>query len=918
MSAGQDASVNAPQFQGDAVLKQEADPRTSEQSTRTERVVDPRQRNVATASDPLGVLSTFNTAMQDTVFSVGKVLAAIPYLHHYKVQVAGSPPTEAVLLGHSSSVSIGARSSTLLPPGSQVCLYKPPGYPLPVILGCLPALSTNDKYNVAQILQLGSNIQVRSQDGYRQLTKLKDNGNINHYGAGRPLDGNVFEHSVVTETGIGFLIDSFQAALSVNEGCGLFLNWWDSYTKLTGQQLDFQSYAEHVMQRYDEGENLYIRGNIVYPWESTGYYKHGEDFTTQVEPKDYQTKKDKPYGYYDLPEDSLDLAPIYRYMEYGGYLGQGYTRMLMKPAKEDGKRQYSKSDDPDYGLWQESIALDGSYTMRSAKSVYIGKYILIPIPKREKTPEDQKDGDDAREDNYKFSGEFGGGDEHKVKDVKVEGDDAHLRRVSGVLDLLAYNYNWKSTHPFYYHKKDYKFKDESELSKLEKAQDKLDYDNTSKFGYLKEPKNKELKIDTRYNEVKYYQSMSFLTFLEDGGVALGDGYGSQISMTGGKMRLEAPNDIMILPGARSITLCDEMFVRARNNIELSSTKKDIRLKAEVNMQLLSGNGGSGGMLLESKSSGSSHIYQDLYGDQVYGTGIVLLAKKADIGVLSKNVYIRSGAAEQKGSITLDAAQGEKDLVCYSKSMNIFNSRGVNIWHSPQGEDGGSFNANHRFSKSVSMISGHCIVEKWIAVAQGGVVAKKGIFSQQSIAAVGKMGQKGGGMVGDTSKGNFSSSISKFTSVADEALKKLRALGDPVWKSSFKTPWYQSPYLLGNSTLIEKYMGFSFNDRKEGPGYDLDATWGLLESRWQQYVRLGIASGGSTWTEKKVKYQGADLYPFPGRQLWKSGATFQELEKLNMYDAGSNYSKDRGDSYEDPELADFKPKKADGTYKLIDP
>ena len=913
--------TGSPRFQSSDIFKQERDPLTEQQVLRETRAAAPAQRNVAVQEDPLGTSSLYSTALQDTVFFMGQVVCALPHLHHYKLQLSGGAMVEAALMGLSSNVGIGARQSDLITPGSAVCVYKPPGFSMYVILGCVPGLCTNDKFNSAQILQLGSNTIARSQEGYKQILKLKDNGRINSFGSGRPLDGNVFEHSIVTETGISFLLDAYQAALSVNESCGLFLNWWDSYTKLTGQQIDIQSYADHIMQRYDEGENLYIRGGIIYPWEATGNYKHGIDFTTQNSPSDYQTKKDKPYGYYDLPAGEEDLAPIYRYMEYGGYLGQGYTRMLMKPAKEDGKRQFSKSDDPDYGLWQESIALDGSYTMRSAKSVYIGKYILIPIPKREKMPEDQKDGDDARKGNYKFSNEFGGGDPHKVKDIKVEGKGPHLLRVSGVLDLLAYNYNWKNTHPFYYHKKDYKFWDESELEDLEKAQSQLDYDSPKEFGYLKEPNKETLKIDNRYNEVNYYQSMSYLTFLEDGGVALGDGYGSQITMTGGKIRLEAPNDIMIMPGARAITYCDEMFVRARNNIEFSSTDKDVRFKSENNMQFVSGNSGSGGMLFESKSTSSSHIYKGLtggkglYGDQVIGSGIVFLAKKSDVGVLAKNVYIRSGAAEQKGNITLDGAQGEKDIVCYSKAMNIFNSQGLNIWHSPQGQEGGAFNASHRFGKEVCVISGHCIVEKWICNYDGGLISKKSVVSAGNVVAVKKMAQRGGGPLGKSDM--VANDIANTLTACQVAAKKHLSFGEPLWNGVIKAKYYETPTLLGNKELITDNMGFSFNDRPSGPGYNLQATWGLIESRWQQYVRLNIASGGTAWTEKSVKYQNNELYPYPGKKLWKEGQKFQQLEKLNMFDTTKKYSKDRPTDYEEPELAEFIAKKADGTYKLID-
>ena len=724
----------------------------------------------------------------------------------------------------------------------------------------------------------------------------------------------MFEHAITTETGISLLMDSFQAALSISEGCGLFLNWFDNYAKLTGFQLDLESYSDHIKQRYDEGENVYIRGNIVYPWEAVGSYTHGNDFSTKNEPKEYQTDKKKPYGFYDLPEGEEDLAPIYRYMEYGGYLGQGYTRMLMKPAKEDGKRRYSESDDPDYGLWHESVALDGSYTMRSAKSVYIGKYALIPIPKRKKLVEDQEEGDDARLDNYKFSGVFGGETDHKVKDFQIEGKEHHLLRVSGVLDLLAYNYNWKSTHPFKYHENDYKYPEESDLSGIRVAQAKLDYSDTSDLGYLKEPDKETLKIDDRYSDVDYYQSMSFLTFLEDGGVALGDGYGSQLTMTGGKIQLEAPNDIMIMPGARQVTLCDEMYVRARNNIEMSSTNKDVRFKAQYNMQFLSGNGRRGGMLFQNKAVASSHVFANVYGDQVRDNGITFLCRNSDIGVLGKNIYIRSGI-ESPGSLTLDASQGNKDLVCYSKTMNIFNSKGVNIWHSPSGEHGGNFETSHRFGKGVSLISGHCVVQKHICNPRGGLISRKTVVTQGNVIAVKKMAQKGGGMLGDSSQ--VASDVSAALQLCEDAIEKHKSFGEPIFLSQLKLKWYGGTQLGGKT--LQTQMGFSFNDRppNKGKPFDLDETWSIIEARWQQYIRLGVATGGSAWNEKGVYYQGSWSYPFPGRQNWSVDPKLQQIDKLNLFDVAQGRAKDRsGSEYEEPKIGKFTAVTAQGNYKLI--
>ena len=860
--------------------------------------------------DALGVGSLLLTQLQDADFYTGKIRVSLPYLHYYLVQLNDSTVVPAVYA--SKATNIGAKQATVLPPATNVVVYRSKDVGPYIILSSFPDSFSQDKYSFPQILQQGGNTNFRKQPAYRSFnTMFEDFGNITNNGNNKPMDGSVFEESITTETGVSFLIDPFQAAISVSEVCGLFLNWFDNYARLTGEQLDIDSFSEHLRQRYDEGENVYIRGNLVYPWESLGSYDPGSFSTasTTVEAKDYQTDKEKPYGYYDLEEEHLDTAPIYRYTEYGGHLGQGHTRMLMKPAKDTGVRRYGTFDGPDYGLWQESVALDGAYTLRSAKSVYIGKYLLIPVPKRQKLCEDQKDGDDAREDNYKFSGEYGGGDEHKVGDVKVEGDSPNLLKVAGVLDLLAYNYNWKNTHPFYYHKKDYKFPEESELVDLEKAQASLDYRRDSN---VDQPNPKRLNIDSRYNDVEYFQTMSGINFLDDGSVVLSDGYGTQLTMSAGRLSLEAPNDIVIQAGGRVVSLSDEMFIRAKSNVEISSSEKDVRFKAERNMQLLSGNGGKGGTLIENRSTSVSHNFKGKDGDEIRDSGITLLTKSSDVGLLSRNTYIRSGAGTKKGTITLDCAQGEKNLVTYSKSTNMFNSKGVNIWHAPSGKDGGAFVASHRFAEKTSLHASHLFVKRWLGAMDGGVVAAKTILSKKNIIAIKKMAQKGGGFVGDSSKAE--GKVDSFLGKIAEALEKHRLSGETVFQNTLTKQYYDKPTQLGNEELINDTMGFSFNDRRTDYGYDLSDGWKLTEPRWQQYVRFDMATGGSEWTENPVTYQGAQLYPFPGKKAWTEDDSFQQLEELKIFDTETSTSKDR--PYDEPELSKLTGIPADGNYKLL--
>ena len=314
----------------DDFLQQLPDPQTGSTTSYLESLSPAERLAIRVASDPSSSASLYRHAVGKEI-RTGLVLFSLPYQHHYKVQVHGGPLTKAIFLSPTGLLPYGAKSSTVIPPGSNVLLIWPETSPVPYIIGVTPYQIADDKKSIAEITQQGGNSGVIKQKGYRELTsKLIIDGQIQNYGCGRPMDGDGFAHVITSSNGSSFLLDEYQIALSINEGCGLFLNWFDNHTRLSGFGLDIQSYAEHVMQRYDEGENISVKGSLIYPWESTGAYKDGQDFTKEYAAKEYQVREDKPYGHIDLPEDKNDLVPIYRLMEYGGYLGQGVTGCGMK------------------------------------------------------------------------------------------------------------------------------------------------------------------------------------------------------------------------------------------------------------------------------------------------------------------------------------------------------------------------------------------------------------------------------------------------------------------------------------------------------------------------------------------------------------------------------------------------------------
>ena len=907
------------------------DPQTNAHTTYLEGLAPQLRAHVRASSDPSSTSHLYDNSVESPI-QTGIILFALPYLHHYKVALAGGALTSAVAVSPTGNLPLGAKPSEVIATGTNVLLLLPPGAPFPYIIGTMPYVSSDDKKNLASILQHGGNSHVLKQSGYRQLpSQLVLDGQIQNFGCGRPMDGTNFEHSITTETGTSFLIDPYQAALSIDEGCGLFLNWFDSYCRLAGFQLDVQSYAEHVMQRYDEGENFAFRGSLIYPWESTGAYKPDTGkFTEEYEAEDYQLDPEKPYGNIDLQEDETDIVPVYRYMEYGGYVGQGSTRMLMLPAPDASGRRKASDSDIDYGLWHESVALDGSYTLRSAKSVSIGKYGFIPIPKRLKVPEDPTpDADGWRQKNYKFSGQFtqGGGDDHNIGDLQPQGDDKQLNRVAGVLDLLAFNYNWKSTHPFFYHEGDYNYPDEADLSeKLTSAYYEPSYDDLSSQSYLDAPDSVKLEVDHRYGDVEYFQSASHITLLDDGGVVISDGFGAQITMTGGQIRLEAPGDVMLMPGTRAITLCDEFIVRAKSNIELSSSEKDVRLKAEGNMQLLSGNDGSGGMLIENKSHQSwQHQYENLYGDDVVDSGITLLSKDAGVGVLGQDVYVRSNphGGFAGGQLTLDGGQGKNNIVMYGQAIHIFESEGMTLWEGPQGTDPGDMKETHRFHGDATLHSSpiYCdgdIVTTKTLIAGKNVMARRNIMSGEKLAHYGTF-MEVGDLTKSTGEKDLRKQVRKAVRGVKQGLEKIISMGLPSFQGGFDEIYAENH--LGNNEFISNTIGFSFNDKKDRPnpyGYSPD-KFKLLEAKWQRKVNGKKASWGKAWTETSVLYQSAQSYPWPGEDHW-TAASFLTGPELKYLDGGSGqyYGKGREGAFKDDdfELKELKPEVPDGTYILI--
>jgi hypothetical protein len=872
---------------------------------------NPLEQQTGPLADPYRALqSQWLRPSHGNPLTLGVVVHALPYFHWYKVQLGEANATiPCCMLTHTGLLPLGVKTTSPIPPNSSVLVFLPPGVTYGMIVGVIPDMIAAGPVSIAGWLQQGGGSGIRREDGPLSVLKtLYNQGGVRDWSCRRPLDSTSLEYGWAAETGVAVWMDAFQAVMRVNESCGLFLNWWDSYTRLAGMQLDIQSYARQIESRDDEGECQYVEGNIIYPWEAVGLYAPGQEFTHEFDSADVQDKLYK--GTVDLPDGKEDIEPIRRGTEYGGYLGQGYLRMMNRPAKTSGQRRMADTD-RDYGLFQEHVALTGAYNVRSAHSNSFVKYVLIPSPRRKKLREDQKDGDDARLDNYKFSGQFGSGPDHKLAQPKIEGEEKHLRSVAGVLDLIAYDFNWQATAGFHYHEKDFELPEESENETFTRAMDNLNFGELSSQDTMSFPTPKTLQVDHRIGDVDYYQRVSYFKQLPDGGIVIGDGYGAEIILSGGKVRITAPGDIEFLAGRRVLQMGWDCITRAKNSIDLSASEGDVRFKAEKNMQFLAANGGSGGMLFESKSTGSEQNYVGKIGEDVSGSGIVFLSKKSSIGVLGKDILLRTGGGElDEGDITIDAAKGRRSVLYYGKEHNFFVDGDVNIWNGLKDEEG-NVTKSHQFSANRSIISGQLTVEKTISIVDGGLIAKYNIQTLRSVIAKRKMLQQGGGMLGRSDD----IQIEPQLQLPNETKQQHIDEGKQKFKEKMVTKLYTPSNALGNTELHEQ-MGFSFRDPQDSTSqYKTDALK-FVEPRWMQYVRLGLGSGGTSWTEKAVQYQGNATYPWPGRKMLTEESALQRYSEHVMFDASQGRSKDRGEDYEDPTLSDWDAVVIDGNLKTI--
>jgi hypothetical protein len=357
--------------------------------------------------------------------------------------------------------------------------------------------------------------------------------------------------------------------------------------------------------------------------------------------------------------------------------------------------------------------------------------------------------------------------------------------------------------------------------------------------------------------------------------------------TKGNIYIDAAADVFMRAG-RNINgwAGNDVNVRAKDSVDLVASTKDVRIKAENNLQVLGGNSGYGGVLIESRSRDSTYD-MNTEGEQTYTSGILFRANASNIVSWSKNVYLRTGGVEElatqvanddpgyipPGSIVFDSARGKSNVVFHAKRVSEFlaASGGTHdIYFGTQD----NIESASKFSSNNTLLSGFLRVDTGLYVggliwADGQILAGKG----QVIAAD---GCNPGKMDNDTK--------AKIEAAANEIRETIRQdinLGSQLYNNQLDSVFYLNG-AAGNDSSIRS-VRFAFRTVSD---YGTQ-NFKLFEARWQQLAREAEFNLPA-WQENAVTTINGESYPYPGK--FTTANYYQQ--SLQLFDAG-NY-KDRAE------------------------
>lgn len=807
------------------------------------------------ASDPFGGVADRTTP--STTLLSGVVRFVVPYFGFYGVTpFGGGAAVPCRLARDTSSFPFAGRPAGGPQPFDRVWFTTSPMSPYGTILAIDPGhIHELDPFLHDYMSQAAPAAPAADRLLMAHVTAKHG---LADYSNGGLLDATGLERGWSFPTGTAMLLDPFMAMLRADENCGFWAFFYDQLARMHGHNLQIRSALYESEYLDDGGELLGVEGYSPYAWEAYGKFTKGEAPGKTFGVEDVQLNE--PYRASGEPANDRQI-PFRRLTTYRGYLGQGYRTVLSLPPSGGGTfTQDSKLVLP--GVFSEWLGLAGDYGMASARGMMFYHVPPFPVPVPGKRPEDPQGNEAPNSDNDKIAAAPGG--------------DSPQGAASGqaVLDDLAYGMGWSAQHPFHYRGKDWTTPEPSQLPAGKPADQAL-------------PIPVEYDIDHRH-KAKFIPTVAGYGFRPDGTWVLSGTGGEEIIVGGGQITLRAKKVVVESGGDFIVMAGRDLVLRANRAFEAVSATDSMYIKAERQLELLGGNGGSGGVIIESRATGTTYDFTKVGTEAVFG-GLIFKSRGV-IANLGNQLYLRSGG----GGVTIDAAAGKANIDVNAASMNRyltsaavdqFNGKSTNVYTANQAILTGSISTD-----SDLIVAGQAAFRGPLTVSEGHIA------TSESDRYDGKTVQLNNqGLV--SARALVNSAETKAT----EANKTATTL-----KKNTVATLYEANR-IGHTEVVSG-AGFSFRTTKQAGTEDFK----FYESRWAMTARL-LGLSNSVWTEPSVRTAGEDTYPFPGKDAWL-GESFTTADPT-LYDVSSGRMQPPGAIYEEAEYAAPVTKAAQSNYPI---
>lgn len=616
--------------------------------------------------------------MEGLTFEMGRVVAALPYHNQYVVRFFGSKGTQnCVSMDSSGDTRGGTSAGPSYLPGTTVLAavieddsiaFK--SYALPnVILGALAPFPThagstnfvprdivldslsgyNDNGVYKRILE-NESVQIINQD--RSFNRATD-----------AVPGDWYKSTVM---GGALLISDFLTRVSASERCGISMESLTDKMMVEFDALDVDAEMFKIAVKNYGDTLLRVTSDALSRGEGLGAVAGNPPFKNEKLSDD------------DLEDRVLPVSEtqrgFFRCEDISGGAVEGVLRGIktdmgsgVSPVYQDGEAVYP-------GVLREDMRMDGRYKLQALKEILLQKtaYIAVPYEKSDEVAEAEEVPEDDTFDREVLEDSLGSVDaytdlRHLVNDLIDQGEAE--KQLKGLSSRPA---NWK-------------IPTQEELEgAIGSAPAELPSLDDDASAYSLADLSTALAVVAEIypgRKIKIFKNQSSFLMADDGDVVIGDGFGAEIRMSKGNITIASAGDILMQPGRDMVEWVPRnKITKARGRIELASSNDSVSIKAEKNLAMLSGNGGTGSTVIENRAQNSNLSgipVEALQQGASIGSGVHVRSHNAGVSILGDYLYAggrargsesTAGAAPSQCNILLEAGTGAAALKGFSAAV----------------------------------------------------------------------------------------------------------------------------------------------------------------------------------------------------------------------------------------------------------